>query len=159
MTRRSGPKRAVALRYWFGIGVKAVWRRRKAFGVEATPLPPAAERRSVRRQRRVQRVRVKDWKDEELDRMADAAKRRGTRLPPRWTPATGAWTAVQDKLLGADDDEVIATKVGKTVSTVTGKRVRLKVPVLRDRRCGGADSPPAQVTIATGRQRTLTAAT
>ena len=74
-----------------------------------------------------------DWTDEELDRMAEAAKRRGTRPPPRWTPATGGWTAGQVKLLGTNRDEEVAQRIGKTVGAVTVKRVRLKIPVFRDR--------------------------
>jgi hypothetical protein len=103
--------------------------------LEVGPQPPVAERQSVRRQKRgAAAVKAKDWTDEELDRMSDAAKRRGTRPPPRWTPATGGWTAAQVRLLGTDHDEVIAKQIGKRVGAVRVKRVRLKIPMFWDRR-------------------------
>ena len=124
----------IALQYWFGVGVKAVWLWRKALGVGGHSTTTGS-RKAIRAAalKGAAAIKEKDWTDEELDRMADAAKQRGTRPPPRWTPATGGWTAAQVKLLGTDRDEVIAKRIGRTTDAVTVKRVRFGIPVFRDR--------------------------
>ena len=129
---------ATALRCWFGVGVTAAWRWRKAFGVGGRATTPGS-RKAIRAAavKGAAAVKAKDWTDDELDRMLEAAKRRGTRPPSRWTPARGGWTAAQVKLLGTDRDEVIAKRIGKSASAVRGKRMRLKIPAFRDRRRGG----------------------
>jgi hypothetical protein len=125
---------AAALRCWFGIGAHAVWNWRKAFGVNGCATTPGS-RRAIRvaAVKGAAAIKARDWTDEELDRMADAAKQRGT-------PATGGWTTAQVKLLGTDCDKAIARRIGKTVGAVTVKRVRLKIPVFRDRRRNGTSS-------------------
>jgi transposase-like protein len=126
---------AVALRYWFGVSVGVVWKWRRAFGVGGRATTPGS-RRAVRAAalQGAAAVRAKEWTDEELDAKAEAAKRCGNRPPPRWTPATGAWTAAQLKLLGTDHDEAIAERIGRTPGAVRCKRTRAKIPAYRDRR-------------------------
>ena len=125
---------ATALRCWFGVGVKAVWLWRKAFGVGGHATTPGS-RNAIRAAavKGAAAIKAKDWTDEELDRMAEAAKRRGTRPPQRWTPARGGWTAAQVKLLGTDHDEVIAKRIGRTTEAVRVKRVRFGIPGFKER--------------------------
>ena len=80
--------------------------------------------------------KARERSKEERAALAKAARRRnqGAYLRLRWTPANGGWTKRQLALLGTDDDEVVAKKLGRTVTSVRVKRVRLKIPVFRDRR-------------------------
>jgi hypothetical protein len=123
---------AAALRYWFGVGGHAAWSWRRAFKVGrlGTKGSRLAHRAACRKG--AEGIQAKDWTDEELDRESAAAKACGTRPGPRWTD-TG-WTPGQLALLGADHDEVIAARVGRTPGAVTTKRVRRKIPAFRDRR-------------------------
>jgi hypothetical protein len=126
---------AVALMYWFGVSTKAVWRWRKAFGVGGRATTPGS-RKAIRSAavKGAAAMRAKEWTEEELDRMAKAAKRRGTGPPLRWTPETGGWTAKQLKPLGTDHDEAIAKRIGKTAGAAEVKRAGMKIRASRDRR-------------------------
>jgi hypothetical protein len=57
---------------------------------------------------------------------------------PASRPSGGVnyWTAEEPALLGADHDEVIAAKVGRTATAVEWKRGVLKIPPFVDRRTG-----------------------
>src|SRR5262249_5257317 len=126
---------AAVLKHWFGVGTRAVWNWRRAFGVAkyGTSGSDAAHRAAS--ERGAAAMRGKEWTDEERDARAELARRLGLRLPDRW--AAGGWSAEQLALLGTDHDEVIAKRVGRSANAVTVKRVRLKVPAFRDRRCRG----------------------
>jgi hypothetical protein len=52
-------------------------------------------------------------------------------LRGRWP---GGWTAEEVALLGTDDDEAVAEKLGRTRSAVRSKRNHLGVPFFRYRR-------------------------
>ena len=73
-----------------------------------------------------------------LKAASDSARRRKfwRHAGPRWTPENGGWAPGEVALLGTDHDEVIAGKVGRSRSAVVSKRLRLGVPVFRDRRGG-----------------------
>ena len=109
---------AAALKYWFGVSAKVVWRWRATLQVGGRATTPGS-RRAIRSAalKGAAAIKAKDWTDEELDRQAERAKRRGNRTV-RWTPKTGGWTSAQLKLLGTDRDEVIAIRIGKTVGAV-----------------------------------------
>src|SRR5262245_27007092 len=119
---------AVALRYWFGVGVRAVWKWRKAFGVGGRATTPGS-RKAIRTaaKKGAAAIHAKEWTDAECDARSDLAKRQRRRPPQYWTPATGGWTASQVKLLGTADDEVIAGRIGKTAGAVRVKRTRLGI--------------------------------
>ena len=121
-----------ALGYWFGIGCTAVWRWRAAFGVgshKATPGTRQAVQGASRKG--ADAMKSKDWTEEECDRKTEAAKRCGTRPPPRWTPEKGGWTAGEIELLGTDSDGAIARKLRRTVNAAAIKRGSLGIPKYR----------------------------
>lgn len=124
---------AEALVYWFGVSPGTVWRWRKAFGVGGTATTPGSEAAHKKACRAgAAGIKAKEWTDAELDRKAAAAKRCGTRLPPRW--AETGWTAEQLALLGTADDEAVAARVGRTRSAVRAKRSKRKIPAFGGRR-------------------------
>ena len=128
---------AAALAYWFGVSANVAWRWRQAFGVSGTATTPGsakAHREVCKAAAEVNKTRERT--DEELNALAEGARRRNQaryfRL--RWTPANGGWTKKELTLLGTDDDEVVAKKLGRSVTSVSVKRIRLKIPVFCDRR-------------------------
>jgi transposase-like protein len=128
---------AAALAYWFGVSAPVVWRWRQAFGVSGTATTPG----SAKAHREVCKAaaavnKTQERTDEELDPLAEAARRRNQAryLRLRWTSANGGWTKKELALLGTDDDEAVAKKLGRTVTAVRGKRLRLKIRVFRDQR-------------------------
>jgi hypothetical protein len=123
---------AAALKHWFGVGTKAVWNWRRAFRVERLGTRGSRQAHRAASLQGGAAMRAKDWTDEELDRKSAAARARGTRPGPRWKD-TG-WTPDQLALLGTDDDEVIARKVGRTPGAVRSQRAVRKIPAFRDRR-------------------------
>jgi transposase-like protein len=129
---------AVALRYWFGINPTSVWKWRREFGVaghSTTPGTSKAIRGAALKGAAAQKE--KDWTDEEREICSARAKHLGLRPPVRWTPKNGAWTKKQLKLLGTDDDVVIAAKIGRTVSAVRNQRTARKIPAHSGWRGGG----------------------
>jgi hypothetical protein len=118
---------ADALKYWFGVSTKVVWRWRKAFGVTqfGTPGSKAAhEAASEQGAAAVRGKRVTRARREQLrEHLATVRKkvRRG-----RWDE-TG-WTKEQLARVGTDHDEAIAKKIGRTRGALTTKRTRLTIP-------------------------------
>jgi hypothetical protein len=119
---------ADALKFWFGVGTKAVWNWRRAFGVgrfgtegSAASHAAASERGAAVRGKPVTPARRR-----QLRKHLTAARKKVRR--GRWDE-TG-WTAEQLALLGTDHDEAIAKKIGRTRNAVTCKRTELKIPAL-----------------------------
>jgi hypothetical protein len=94
---------AEALKQWFDVGTKAVWRWRLAFlgGAGKFTTPGSKEAH---------------LKASQAGGAAKAAK-------DRWTPERGGWTAAEVKLLRLTNAEV-AAKTGRTVHAVRAKRRR-----------------------------------
>lgn len=65
---------AIASMAWFGVGVKAVWRWRAAFSVGRATIPGSQQAIQAVALLGAQAIQAKDWADEELDCMANAAK-------------------------------------------------------------------------------------
>jgi hypothetical protein len=129
---------AGALIHWFGVGSKAVWNWRKAFGVETKFGTPGSEQaHKAASIEGARTVKKKVWTREERIKKSNNAKRLGLMPGPRWTPTNGGWTPEQEALLGTDLDEVIAERIGRTAVSVRCKRNLLKIPTFRDRRCRG----------------------
>jgi hypothetical protein len=127
---------AKALMYWFGVGCNAVCNWRRAFEVKGKFGTVGSKRANhAAAFAGGKAMKEKDWTDEEPDAKAETAKRYGTKPGARWTPATGGWTTKEVTLLGTDQDEVIAERIGRTVEAVRCKRSLLKIPTFRDRRC------------------------
>jgi hypothetical protein len=74
-------------------------------------------------------MKSKEWTADELDRKSKLSKRLGLKPAGRW--AIGGWTDEQRALLGTDNDEVIAARVGRTKGAVQAKRAVLGIKVFR----------------------------
>lgn len=119
---------AIALKHWFGVGTKGVWRWRVAFGasgVLGTPGSRAAHLEHSRAGAGV--VKERGLTDEQCDARSATAKRQGQRVPPRWTPERGGWTPAEVKLLrGKMSDKEVAVRTGRTENAVRFKRRRIQ---------------------------------
>lgn len=117
---------AAALRHWFGASATTVWAWRKAFGVGRTGTK--GSRRAIQRAAELgaAALKRKEWTDEELDAKSATSKRLGLKPTGRWRGR--GWTAEQLALLGTDDDEVIAQRIGRSRGAVTTQRVRRGIP-------------------------------
>jgi hypothetical protein len=128
---------AAALAYWFGVSAEAASRWRRAFGVSGAATTSGSREAHGEGCRTAVAVN-KTRKRSRAERagLAEAARGRNQarHLGPRWTPANGGWTKEQLALLGTDDDEAVAEKLGRTVTSVRVRRVRLAIPVFCDRR-------------------------
>jgi transposase-like protein len=120
---------AAALGHHFGVSAGVVWRWRKAFGVGGRATTTGSKR-AIRAaaQLGAEAIKAKEWTDDELDAKAQTAKRIGLRPPNRWTAARGGWTAEQVALLGTDQDDAIALKLGRSRGATTTQRVKRRIP-------------------------------
>jgi hypothetical protein len=101
---------AESLEHFFGVTGGVVWRWRKAFGILRAGTPGSAARIAGASAKGAAAMKSKEWTVEELDRKSKLSKRLGLKPACRW--AVGGWTDEQRALLGTDDDEVIAARVG-----------------------------------------------
>ena len=139
---------AAALQSWFGVSATVVWKWRKAFGVggrATTPGSRAAIRAAARKGAAAMRAR--GWTADEREAKAETACRIGLRPPLRWTPARGGWTADQVALLGADHDEAVARRIGRSPGAVTDKRVGLRIAAYSGYVGGGRRWTAAEVAL------------
>ena len=130
---------AESLRHFFGVTKGVVWRWRTAFGIPRAGTPGSAARIAEASAKGAAAMVSKEWTAEELDRKSKLSKRLGLKPTGRW--AVGGWTNEQRDLLGTDDDEVIAARVGRTKGAVRAKRAVLGIEVFRrtaQRRDGGS---------------------
>ena len=74
-------------------------------------------------------MKSKEWTAGELERKWKRSKQLG--LKPTGRRAVGGWTDEQLALLGTDDDEVIAARVGRTKGAVAAKRAALGIEAFR----------------------------
>ena len=128
---------AAALGHWFGVSAHAVWKWRRAFGVSGTATTPGSKRAHAGVcAAGAASLKAREWTDEELAARAESARRRNQarHFGPRCTPANGGWTKKELAVLGTDDDDVVAKKLGRTVASVRAARIRHEIPVFRDRR-------------------------
>ena len=126
---------AAALRHWWGVSSQQVWKWRKALGVDrlncegsqrlirGASEQGAARTRGVRLPPEQVERRRQTALELNLARHLEPAYSRG----PRWSPRELA-------LLGTDDDDAVAAKIGRTPHAVGVMRRKRKVPKFRDRR-------------------------
>ena len=115
-----------------------VWTWRRSFGVGDRVHTTAGSRIAIRGAaiKGAAALKVKEWTDEERDAKAALAKRLDLRPGVRWTSRNGAWTARELKLLGTEDDEKIAKRIGRTVIAVRFQREWCGIPKCKKRQRG-----------------------
>jgi hypothetical protein len=117
---------AEALKHWFGVGTKAVWSWRRAFGKTQFGTPGSAAAHAAASEEGAAATRGKPVTPARRKQLREhlAAARKKVRRG-RWDE-TG-WTREQLALLGTADDEVIAAKVGRSRDAVRSKRSKWKI--------------------------------
>jgi hypothetical protein len=130
---------AAALRYWWGVSSGVVHRWRAVFGVGRTNC--AGSQRLIRAasEQGAATQRGQELPPEQVERRRRTALELGLgrNLLPGYNRGP-RWTRRELALLGTDEDDVIAARVGRTPNAVGVMRRRLKVPKSRDRRrCRG----------------------
>jgi hypothetical protein len=128
---------AAALRHWWGVSELVVWKWRRVLGVDR--INCEGSQRLIRRASELgaSQVRGKRLPPEQVE------QRRRTALELNlgqylWPGYHGPrWARRELALLGTDDDDVIAAKVGRTPEAVRLMRRKRKVPKFRDRRRRG----------------------
>jgi hypothetical protein len=125
-------ERADALKWWFGVGTKAVWNWRKAFGISHWGTPSSKAAHLATSRKGTAGIMAKEWTEAELDARAERSKRLGLRPPQR--PGGRLWTRKDVAKLGTASDAEIAARIGRTVGAVRCKRTGVGIPTFRDRR-------------------------
>ena len=120
--------------YWWGVGVKTVWRWRMALGVTRTS--NEGTRRLVRAasEKGASRIRGKRLPPEQVERRRRTALEMGLGAHLRPGYHGPWWTQEEKALLGTDTDEAVGLRVGRSTQAVRIKRTRLGIPTARDRR-------------------------
>jgi hypothetical protein len=125
---------AAALRYWWGVSVGVVWRWRKALGVDKLNCPGSQRLVRAASEQGSAHYRGKRLPPEQVERRRRTAVQLnlGQYLRPGYHGPR--WTRAELALLGTDDDDVIAARVGRTPNAVRVMRRKRNVPKFRDRR-------------------------
>jgi hypothetical protein len=129
---------AAALQHWWGVSDSVATRWRKALGVGRVNCP--GSRRLIRdaSEQGAAKVRGRELPPEQVERRRRTAREldlarhlsHGYNRGPWWSPRELA-------LLGTDEDDVIAARIGRTACAVGVMRRKRKVPKFRDRRRRG----------------------
>jgi hypothetical protein len=128
---------AAALRHWWGVSALVVWKWRRVLGVDRINCEGTTRLMRAASELGAAQVRGKELPPEQVEQRRRTALelnlgqylRPGYNLDPWWSRRELA-------LLGTDDDEVIAARIGRTPNAVGVMRRRRKVPKFRDRRRG-----------------------
>jgi hypothetical protein len=126
---------AAALRHWWGVSAQLVWKWRRALGVDRVNCPGSQRLVRAASAKGADHYRGKKLPPGQVERRRRTAQelnlgrhlRPGYNLGPWWSDAELA-------LLGTDDDEAVAARVGRTPNAVGVMRRKRKVPKFRDRR-------------------------
>jgi hypothetical protein len=126
---------AAALRYWWGVGVKQVWRWRQCYSIGRTRTPGSARLVQAAAQLGADAMKEREWTEEEREqrRRETIASGRNANVKPGYNRGP-LWSAEQLALLGAIPDEEVAAQVGRTVGAVRAKRNLLGIVIAKDRR-------------------------
>jgi hypothetical protein len=128
---------AAALRYWWGVSSLLVWKWRKALGVDRVNCPGSQRLIRAASEQGAAQTRGVKLPPEQVERRRRAAVELGYGRRLRPGCHGPRWTRRQLALLGTDDDDVIAAKVGRTPEAVRVMRRKRQVPKFRDRRRRG----------------------
>ncbi|HEX4589318.1 MAG TPA: hypothetical protein VH120_05280 [Gemmataceae bacterium] len=126
---------AAAIKFWFGVGTKAVWQWRRAFGVSRLGTPGSRALRTELNRELADRLRGVALTPAACERRRRTANRLDLGrhlLNARW--AETGWTEEQVALLGTRPDAELAKRFGRTTSAVRQRRTKLGIPTYRDRR-------------------------
>ena len=128
---------AAALRHWWGVSELLVWKWRRALGVDRVNCPGSQRLIRAASEEGAAQVRGQELPPEQVERRRQTALDLGLgrNLLPGYNRGP-RWTRRELALLGTDDDEAVASKIGLTPKAVRVMRRRLKVPKYRDRRRG-----------------------
>jgi hypothetical protein len=125
---------AAAVMYWWGVGVKAVWRWRTALGVTKTNNEGTHRLVVQASAKGGEATRARPCPPQLAQRRRQTAieKGFGARLRPGYHGPW--WTQDELALLGTLPDEQVAARIGRTVEAVRLMRTRRGIPTARDRR-------------------------
>ena len=121
---------AIGLKFWFGVGARAVWRWRKAFQISRTGTEGSRRLHQAASERGAEGIKSKVWTAAE--RALKRALTRGRKPHGRWEGRR--WTTEMDARLGAEEDDALAREWGKTTGAVRVRRARLGIPSALDHR-------------------------
>jgi len=125
---------AVALKHWFGVSTHAVWNWRKAFGVRQWGTEGSRRLHKALSEAGAEITRGQPLSLKQVEQRRQRAinlnlgRNLRARLSRPW------WTRKELALLGTYPDNVIARRVGRTVTAVRLMRTRLGIPTRLDRR-------------------------
>ena len=125
---------AVALKHWFGVSTHAVWNWRKAFGVGQWGTEGSRRLHKALSEAGAEITRGQPLSLRQVEQRRQRAinLNLGRNLKPGYQGPW--WTWKELALLGTYPDNVIARRVGRTVTAVRLMRTRLGIPTRLDRR-------------------------
>ena len=112
---------AVAIMHWWGVGVEAVWRWRRALDVKTRN--NEGSRRLIRAHCKAAE-KLRRERALEMNRIAHARAR----------PAIRPWRTAELRQLGKLPDELLARRIGRSATAVRVMRTRLGIASFHDRR-------------------------
>jgi hypothetical protein len=128
---------SLAVQLWWGVSGSTVWLWRQALGVEEFNEGSAKLRTELNHQIG-DRQRGRKLPPEQVQRRRQTANtlNLGRNLVKGYHGPH--WTKAQLRILGTEPDDLVAAKIGRTVSAVRIMRTRLGIPTARDRRTRAA---------------------
>ncbi len=126
---------AAALRHWWGVGVKLIWKWRKAFAISRAGTPGSARLVQAAAQQGADAMKEHEWTEDEREQRRKRALelnlagslQGGYKRGPLWSEGELA-------LLGTMPDEQLAKQLGRSENAVRLKREKLGIARAKDRR-------------------------
>jgi len=119
---------AVAIQYWWGDGLKAVWAWREAFGVGRMDSKGSRRLILAASKRGAQTMALYGLPDAVCDQMSERAKRQNLASFLRKGYHGPWWTQEELRLLGTEPDEELAARIGRSTTAVRVMRIRRGIP-------------------------------
>jgi hypothetical protein len=128
---------AEALKYWFGVGTRAVWSWRKAFGISQWGTEGSRLLLQQVSEAGAAKQRGRKLPREQVERRRRTALELGLRPTGRWT--VDGWRRDEEALLGTAADSEIAARIGRSAEAVRCRRAKLGIANRFDRRRRGQE--------------------